>query len=508
MLSTTVSAVGMGGINVASALGQPLKADIELVAISKAEKDSLVARLASPEAYKSAGLEYPYGNKFKFQIESRADGQPYIKASSAQPVNDPFVSLLVELTWSSGKLSREYTFLLDPPGYVPEQPAQAKVQAVAPEVQAAAPEVAASAVPAVPEETAATPVEQAAPVAAVTPAEQAAPAETAAKPEEQAAPAETAAKPVEQAAPAETAAKPAEQAAPEVAAVAANKEWLAVQRGDTMYKIAEQYKLEIAEQYKLADMSLERMLVAMYRINADQFDGRNMNRIRAGKILHLPSQQELMSVSLPDAVKEIHAQAADWNAYRQKLASAAAASSQSQAAQQVATGKISSSIADMAPVAKESAKEVLKLSKGEAPGDQVGTGAGGKSMSEQDKKNAAQEDAIAKNKALKEGQERTALLEKNLKDMQRLAQLKAEAAALAQPPGTAAAKDCCQRSDGNERGQADTGCPAQAKTGQAGTIPAGSGSGRAALSGWRCRCLACFGWSGFYVVPAKKKSFG
>jgi len=427
MLSTTtVSAVGLGGINVASALGQPLKADIELVAISKAEKDSLVARLASPEAYKSAGLEYPYGNKFKFQIESRADGQPYIKASSAQPVNDPFVSLLVELTWSSGKLSREYTFLLDPPGYVPEQPAQAEVQAVAPEVQVAAPAAPEAAVSAVPEETAATPVEQAAPVAAVTPAEQAA---ASAVP---AAPAETAAKPEEQAAPAETAAKPVEQAAPEAAAVPEIKEWLTVQRGDTMYKIA--------EQHKLADVSLERMLVAMYRINADQFDGRNMNRIRAGKILHLPSQQELMSVSLPDAIKEIHAQAADWNAYRQKLASAAAVSNQSQAAQQVATGKISSSIADMAPVAKESAKEVLKLSKGEAPGDQVGTGAGGKSMSEQDKKNAAQEDAIAKNKALKEGQERTALLEKNIQDMQRLAQLKTEQAALAQPPVTAAAK--------------------------------------------------------------------
>ena len=426
MLSTTVSAVGMGGINVASALGQPLKADIELAAISKAEKDSLVARLASPESYKSAGLEYPYGNKFKFEIQSRADGQPYIKVSSAQAVNDPFVSLLVEITWSAGKLSREYTFLLDPPGYVPEQPAPVVVQAVAPVVQAAAPEVkaaapaiAASAVPAVPAETVTTPAEQAAPVVAVTPSEQGAPAETAAKP-------------VEQVVPVETEAKPAEQAASAVAAVPANKELVEVQRGDTMYKIA--------KQYKLADMSLERMLVAIYRINADQFDGRNMNRIRSGKILHLPSQQELMSVSQPDAVKEIHAQAADWNAYRQKLASAATVSNQSQTAQQVATGKISSSIADMAPVAKESAKEVLKLSKGEAPGDQAGTGAGGKSMSGQDKKNAAQEDAIARNKALKEGQERTALLEKNLQDMQRLAQLKAESAALAQPPGTSAAK--------------------------------------------------------------------
>ena len=425
MLATTVSAVGMGGINVVSALGQQLKADIELVAISKTEKDSLVARLASPEAYKSAGLEYPYGNKFKFQVESRADGQPYIKASSAQPVNDPFVSLLVELSWPSGKLSREYTFLLDPPGYVSEQPASPPVQAVVPEVQIAVPEVQAVAsevqapppavtspsAPAVPEETATIPVPPVAPAAA-TPEQQAASAESVA-------PAELA----------KIITPPAETATPEVAAAHENKEWLAVHRGDTLYKIA--------EQYKLADMSVERMLVAMYHINADQFDGRNMNRIKAGKILHLPNQQELMSVSLPEAVKEIHAQAADWNAYRQKLASAATVSEPSQAAQQVATGKINSSVTDRAPVAKESAKEVLKLSKGEAPEDRVGTGAGGKSMSAQDKKNAAREDAVAKSKTLKEGQERTALLEKNLQDMQRLVQLKAqlktEAAALAQP---------------------------------------------------------------------------
>ena len=120
-----------------------------MVDISKTDKDSLAVRLASPDAYKNSGLEYPYGNKFKFEIQSRADGQPYIKVSSAQPVNDPFVSLLVQLTWSAGKLSREYTFLLDPPGYVPAQPAQAQVQAVPPVVQA--PEAAASAVPAVSE---------------------------------------------------------------------------------------------------------------------------------------------------------------------------------------------------------------------------------------------------------------------------------------------------------------------------------------------------------------------
>jgi pilus assembly protein FimV len=186
---------------------------------------------------------------------------------------------------------------------------------------------------------------------------------------------------------------------------------------------------KIAERYKLADMNLDRMLVALYRANADQFDGRNMNRIRAGKILHLPSQEEYESVTLPEAVKEIHAQATDWNAYRQKLASAATTSSESQAVQQVASGKITSSVADNAPVAKESAKEVLKLSMGETPGDQTAASAGGKSVSAQDKQNAAQEDAIAKAKAVKEGQERAAMLEQNLQDMKRLAQLKSEAAA-------------------------------------------------------------------------------
>ena len=177
-LSTGIYAVGMGGINVASALGQPLKADIDLLSVGKSEKDSLVARLASPESYRSAGLDYPFNNKFKFEILSRAGGEPYIKVSSAQAINDPFVSLLVELSWSSGKLSREYTFLLDPVDYVPVQPAQGEVQAVAPTVQP--PEsgmgTAAPVSPAVP--AAGVSAGIVTPVPAVTPVEQAAAAST------------------------------------------------------------------------------------------------------------------------------------------------------------------------------------------------------------------------------------------------------------------------------------------------------------------------------------------
>ncbi|HYR05849.1 MAG TPA: FimV/HubP family polar landmark protein [Gallionella sp.] len=395
MLSASVSAVGMGGVNVTSALGQPLKADIELVSVSKADKASLVARLASPDSYKNAGLEYPFGNKFKFQIESRANGDPYIKASSAQPINDPYVSLLVELTWASGKLLREYTFLLDPPDYVAEQPKPAEVQAVAAEgaVEQTDQERRYQ------QEWIESTKEQPQPVGAAPEGEKTVGATAVPTPEQK-----------------------------QAASVATGN--ITVQRGDTLNKIA--------MQNKPAEVSLERMLVALYRANADQFDGKNMNRIKAGKILRLPDQKELMSVAQSDAAKEIRAHTANWNAYRQKLAAAAPAAPQPQEAQQVATGKIASSVADKAPVAKESAKEVLKLSKGEAPGDKAAAGAAGKPAPAQDKKDAEQEDAIAKDKSLKEEQARATMLEKNLKDMDRLAKLKSEAAVLAtQPSGVA-----------------------------------------------------------------------
>jgi len=402
--SAQVSATGVGGINVTSALGQPLRADIELVAVSKSEKSSLVARLASPEAYKAAGLDYPYGNKFKFTIESRADGASYVSATSVQPINDPFVSLLVELSWSSGKLVREFTFLLDPVGYQAEQPVTQSVQTIAPAVVEPAAAVVTPAQPAVQ------------PAATQPPAESQVLETIPIEPEET--------KPVE-AAPAKEQLEKAAGKKPVPDKVPANGD-ISVQRGDTLSKISAANKVD--------GVSLERMLVAMYRANANQFDGKNMNRIKTGKILRMPDAKELETLTQADAKKEIHAQVSDWNAYRQKLASAAPLSAQQQTAQQVSAGKISSSVMDKAPVAKETAKEVLKLSKGEVTTDKPV----GKTAS-QDKKNAAQEEAIAKAKAAEEERTRTALLEKNLQNMKHLAELKTQAAALAQAASAPAA---------------------------------------------------------------------
>lgn len=379
LLSCSVHAVGMGNINVTSALGEPLKAEIELVSVGKADKGNLAARMASPEVFKGAGIDYPASlPKLKFQLATRANGDYYIKLSTAQPVNDPFVNMLVELSWSSGRLLREYTFLLDPPGFKAEEPKAPEVQPVL--SKAEAPPLVTSAELAHEEMAhAPMPTDGSMPMMGI----------------------------------------PLRHGLEEKAEaqnVATGE--IKVKRGDTLSKIA--------IENKTADVSLERMLVALYRANSDAFAGKNMNRLKTGKILRLPQASDLDAVEHAEAVKEVRAQAADWNAYRQKLASASAAAPE-QAPKQEVSGKISTSVADKTPPAKEGAQDVVKLSKGEAPGDKAATGG----------KHAQEEEAIAKAKALNESNERIAMLEKTNKDMQHLLELKkqaAEKAAVAQAP--------------------------------------------------------------------------
>ena len=398
VLSGAVYAMGMGGINVKSALGQPLNAQIDLLSVNKSDMSGLSARLASPDAFKGAGIDYPYSlPKIKFKVKTHSDGSAYLSMTTQDAVNAPFVSLLVELDWASGKLLREYTFLLDPPGYKAAQPKPEVVQPVAPT---------------------AAPAPQAPPQVKVAPKVKALP--------------KSEAMPMRSSAPMD---RKALAAKPAPANVASGP--IRVKRGDTLTKIA--------KQIKQPDVTLEQMLVALYRANAGQFDGHNMNRIRAGKILRRPTDADLAHLSNSEAVKVIHAQAADWHAYRQKLAAASSVSS-GQAAKQEVSGKISTSVADQTPAAKQSAKEVLRLSKGEAPGDKIAAGKSAQAM--QDRIHSLEEEAVARQKELKDSKTRIALLEKNIKEMQHLLKLKglpvppakSEAASKVAAPAAPAAK--------------------------------------------------------------------
>ncbi len=438
--SGMVSATGLGGINVSSSLGQPLKAEIELVSVANTDNSSISAKLASPEAFKSAGVDYPYSlPKLKFEVINRNSGSPSIKLTTTQPVNDPFVTLLIEVNWSSGKLLREYTFLLDPVDFKAQEPQPAQVKTIAPVVSTpviAATPVAPASVAPMTEPVIATPAQahsvQIAPIPTVAPTPvdtrkqtPNTPKQTPIQPE--------AAVPVQQVAPQQ--ASPVESSPAPVADALSKEEAipvaepeakpLTVVRGDTLSKIA--------LKSKPADVSLERMLVALYRANTDAFAGKNMNRLKTGKIIRLPDANDLDAVQQAEAVKVVRVQVADWNVYRQQLA-AVKTEAGGETAKQVSSGKVNTAVAESA-TSKAPAKEVLKLSKGEAPGDKA---AGGGKASAQEKANAKEEETIAKNKALKEAQDRTALLERNVKDLQRLAELKKQAGAAASSSGASA----------------------------------------------------------------------
>jgi len=401
VLSCYSYAISMGDINVTNTLGEPMNVLIELGTARKDEISSLTARLAPPEVFEDAGLDYPSGlPPLKFKIETNANGEPYIKITSMQPINEPFVNLLVELTWSSGKLLREYTFLLDPPGYVPAFPEPAEVEPVVSsivDVSELEPKAAAAAT------TAAAAAATATATATATASEEIndLPFPSTPLSEDE-----------------EKAVDEIVEEIPQEIPVAVNTPnensnfaagTITVIRGDTLS--------DLALQTKSPDISLERALVALYRANADAFDGKNMNRLKVGAILRMPEQSKLDNQSQVEAVKVIRAQADDWHAYRQKLAAASGLARENESRQE-ASGKISTTVADDATVVKESAKEVVRLSKGESPD--------GNAKTLQNKIQALEEEAIAKSKALQESSERVEALEKTVQNLQRLIDLKSQ----------------------------------------------------------------------------------
>src|SRR6478672_7445919 len=121
-------ALGLGKLTVESALGQPLSARIELTSVTREDLDSLRAKVADPSLYRQNNLTYQ-GTLSRARITLEGgSGTPFLRVTSPVSVQEPFLDLLVELDWASGRVVREYTFLLDPPGL----PAAAATEPVTP----------------------------------------------------------------------------------------------------------------------------------------------------------------------------------------------------------------------------------------------------------------------------------------------------------------------------------------------------------------------------------------
>ena len=117
LLPGTGAALGLGKLTVNSALGQPLSAQIELTSAAKEELDSLAARVADPSLYRQNNLTYPGAlSRARVTVDRGANGEPFLRITTQAPVSEPFLDLLIEINWASGRVVRDYTFLLDPPG--------------------------------------------------------------------------------------------------------------------------------------------------------------------------------------------------------------------------------------------------------------------------------------------------------------------------------------------------------------------------------------------------------
>ena len=335
-------AAGLGKLSVSSSLGEPFKAQIEVLSVSADEIDSLVATMASEETYIAQGIaRLDIHSNIEVELAQNLDGTPVLKLHSSQPVSDSFLDMLIQLDWASGRLLREYTILLDPP-----------------DLKAATDE--ASALP------------NALPSVDVS-----------------------------------------------VQPVASSRESLAVDAPNFTTKPGDHLN-KIAKQLQVDGVSIDQMLVGLFDNNKQAFIQGNMNRLKVGKIIKVPSHDNLVAIDERQANQLVQVHTANWKAYRGSLASTVALAPNALEVDQKqnATGKITGT-AEQVVTSKTGTQNIVKLSAGVKE-------AANPSKEMEAKLTMLQEENTAQAKSLKEAQERTANLEKQIADMRQLLALNSQ----------------------------------------------------------------------------------
>ncbi|MBZ8142306.1 hypothetical protein CLD22_20690, partial [Rubrivivax gelatinosus] len=127
---TPAWALGLGRLNVQSALGEPLRAEIDVTSLSPEEAGTLRLRVAPPDAFRAAGVEYnAILGDAQLVLQRRPDGRQVLRLTSERSVVEPFVDVILEANWATGRLVREYTMLFDPPNTRAAQPVPAPTAA-------------------------------------------------------------------------------------------------------------------------------------------------------------------------------------------------------------------------------------------------------------------------------------------------------------------------------------------------------------------------------------------
>ncbi|MGH8494155.1 MAG: FimV/HubP family polar landmark protein [Moraxellaceae bacterium] len=317
MLPGLGHALAVSDLQTKSALGEPFWGEVELSEINDLNADEIKVSLATQEDFERVGVERVYFlTDLKFDVVVNPGGRSFIKVTTIKPVREPYLDFVVRVAWPGNASLRELTALLDPPaGSADIVPAEIN-QAVG-SAPVEAPDAVPEAVTSTPDTVVAAPVADVAPPA---PAPVLKPAPVAQAPKKQ----------------------PAATPSP-VPSVAADS--YRTQSGDTMSKIA--------SQFRPADASSAQTMVAIQRANPSAFSNDNINQLKRGQVLRIPSESEIREVSAREAVASVREQSESW-----RSAVAAAPVKPVLEAQQVdATAKLEAK----APAAPAEVKPEMKL---------------------------------------------------------------------------------------------------------------------------------------------------
>jgi pilus assembly protein FimV len=276
LYSGFTSALGLGEITLKSQFNQPLNAEIRLLKVRDLSKEEIFTALASREDFKRLGVDRLFFlSGFDFEVVLKNPSTPFIRVTSPKPITEPYLNFLIEVQWPSGRLLREYTLLLDLPVFNETSAstpvsAPSKVAVASPVVVSPAPKVS-NLEPVI------------SPPRATQPAPKLAPAP----------------------APKTTASVKPTPGVVQESGVSVDD--YKVKSGDTLWEIAEATRAD-------SSISVHQRMIAILQANPNAFIKGNINRLKNGRVLRIPSNEEVANVSYQQAVDAVRVQNQTWTA--------------------------------------------------------------------------------------------------------------------------------------------------------------------------------------------------
>ncbi len=321
LMPTLGFALGLGDIQLRSGLNQQLDAEIELLSVQPSEVDKISVSLASYETFAKLGVDRPaILMNLNFEVLKRPNGTSYIKVKTKSLINEPFLDFLVEVSWPTGKVLREYTLLLEPPEMLRREPLMVEAPQVYEE-----PLVAEAAQPVeeppsvVPEPLVGAPVDEPTEMAdGETAGGETAGGETGvdktAAGETVAGEAQPLAEPFQEpAAPASAAAQTEPELTQGTTALGGALSYGPVKRNEALWRIADRMRPD-------SSVSVEQMMIALFNANRDAFMQGNINLLRKGAVLRIEDPATLQALNRAEARREVARHGRAWEEYRSRVA--------------------------------------------------------------------------------------------------------------------------------------------------------------------------------------------